>query len=414
MRFNQTGLRVANWARALSWWKWLLTIDFVFVFVTFTSVKQFLPDSWWKLYHHFDLGRELNLAAWWSAVSLFCLGLLAYECYSTTEYKKMRFARIILAIILFGLSLDEIGSLHERVGDWSRIIIVIALGALIFSISLFVLITNRKTRKSAILITIMFTLFGSVALQEAMEHAVHWPVWAQGIRAGVEEGTELCAFLLGFWALAQQREVINIRLKSLAVIPDPFLFKNLRVLLIGGLFVHLLFSYLASTYPDLGYRGNPAVWYPMAVSFLLMCACVYRFLFISKERQFIWLVLAAYFAFSSLTSVYLISPRIGSSLLAMVPSAPNFNRLYAAQFIFIALVFTWVNRHRRLHGFEIFLLVLLAIILCTSFIIDNLLYRFIISGIFVFVIGNLFLIHEKQAMATESETERIQSLAVLR
>ena len=407
---SQIGVRVMRLARSLSWWKWILAIDLVFI--TTTTIKHFLPDSWWTIYHHFDLGRELNLAAWWSAVSLLCLGLLAYEYYSTDEYKKMRLAWIILGFILFGLSLDEIGSLHERVGDWSQILIVIALGALIFAISLFVLITNEKTRKSAILIMIMFILFCTVAFQEAIEHILQWPEWTQGIRAGGEEGTELFGVLLGFWALAQQRGVINNRVKSLAVVPNPFLFKYLRILLIGGLLVHLLFSYITPAYPDLAHRGNPAIWYPMAVGFLLMCASVYRFL--REHKHIFWLVLAAYFVLCSLASVYLLSPRVGDSLVAAVQTSSNINLLYAMQFTFIALAFAWVNRRRRLHGFEIFFLVLLVIVLSSGFIIDGLMYRFIFAGIFAFAVGNLFLTFDERAWAIESETERIQSLAVLR
>jgi len=118
-----------------------------------------------------------------------------------------------------------------------------------------------------------------------------------------------------------------------------------------------------------------------------MCACVYRFLFVREQKQIIWLVLAAYFALCSLASVYLFSPRGGDSLVAAVQTSSNFSLLYVAQFTFITLAFTWVNRHRRLHGFEIFFLVLLVIALSSGFIIDGLMYRFIIGGIFAFAVG---------------------------
>jgi hypothetical protein len=41
-----------------------------------------------------------------------------------------------------------------------------------------------------------FVLFGSVAFQEDLEFTLKWPWWAQGLRVGIEEGTELLGVFL--------------------------------------------------------------------------------------------------------------------------------------------------------------------------------------------------------------------------
>jgi hypothetical protein len=40
------------------------------------------------------------------------------------------------------------------------------------------------------------TAFGSVAFQEYLEFTLEWPWWAQGLRVGIEEGTELLGVFL--------------------------------------------------------------------------------------------------------------------------------------------------------------------------------------------------------------------------
>ncbi len=112
-------MNITKKLRLIPWWVWIVAVDLVLVFITI--IKHNLPDSLWGIYHHFDLGREMNMAAWWSGICLVALAFLAYELYSTNK-DRTRVAWLILSLILFGLSLDEIGSLHERVESWKIII----------------------------------------------------------------------------------------------------------------------------------------------------------------------------------------------------------------------------------------------------------------------------------------------------
>jgi hypothetical protein len=128
-----------------------------------------------------------------------------------------------------------------------------------------------------------------------------------------------------------------------------------------------------------------------------------------EGKQRIWWILAGYFALSSAASVYLISPRVGNSMLAVFGSASNFNLLFALQFIFIAVMFALVNRRRQLYAGQIALLILLEVVLCFGFIFEGIAFRFITAGVFAYTIGNLFLIHEKRVIAVETRPVKIQS-----
>src|SRR5690606_5419470 len=55
---------------------------------------------------------------------------------------------------------------------------------------------RHRPRFDVVLIALAFASFGSVALQEELEHALVWPAWALPLRLGVEEGTELLGMLL--------------------------------------------------------------------------------------------------------------------------------------------------------------------------------------------------------------------------
>jgi hypothetical protein len=192
---------------------------------------------------------------------------------------------------------------------------------------------------------------------------------------------------------------VQISDNSFRAAGDPFNVKFLSLLILVGLGAHIAGSVFIIFAFDLSGRGNPAVWYPAAVSFLLACACVYRCSMLPEGKRRIWWVLAGYFALSSAASIYLVSPRVGNSLLAAFGSASNFNLLFTAQFIFMAVMFALVNRGRRLYAGQILLLILLEMVLCFGFFFDGMVFRFITAGVFAFTIGNLFLVHEQRVIA---------------
>ena len=106
-------------------------------------------DSCRELSPRMDLGVENYLGAWWSGVLLFMLAYHAYDAGSEARERAPKVAtawRIIAAIFLF-LSVDEIGSIHERLAiigqalagsDW---ILVLPLGGVIGICLLYALFT---------------------------------------------------------------------------------------------------------------------------------------------------------------------------------------------------------------------------------------------------------------------------------
>jgi len=164
----------------------------------------------------FSLAEEKNLAAFWEGWCFLLVSILAFERYlhsnRTTTFEGQSW--LGLSVLAAGLSLDELGSIHERApllfsyfglsGSMSSLIPLAVPVLLILAISLHRMwqITNRR---GFWLTLCAFLAFGSVAFQEYLEHKLQWPWWARGLRVGVEEGTELVGvFLLLSVVLASQ------------------------------------------------------------------------------------------------------------------------------------------------------------------------------------------------------------------
>jgi hypothetical protein len=118
-----------------------------------------------------------------------------------------------------------------------------------------------------------FILFGSVAFQEYLEFTVKWPWWAQGLRVGTEEGTELVgAFLLLSVVVSatdipgRVKSVISLtpRVETLISLRLPVVFVTLLGFIPLGIFS-------AFAIEDATYRGIPAAWLPFM---LLNLACM--------------------------------------------------------------------------------------------------------------------------------------------
>ncbi len=249
--------------------------------VALTAVNFHLPElpiplfytengAGWPILEPLSLAREHNIAAWWSGLLLFTAGLLAYQQVDGSGDLPKPSA-FVLALILVGLSCDEIASVHERIGLVAPaaqiplgIVGVLLLG---YAIGL---AWKQGTRKKPLLwLSAGFALFGSVALQEVLEHSTRWPTWLTGIRAGVEEGTELLGMFLILGAVISTGSRSD-RLGWRAALPRPS-----RMLYLGPLITAAWMAQLMATLgyfahlTDLDHFGNMTAWYTAAVYGLL-------------------------------------------------------------------------------------------------------------------------------------------------
>ena len=163
----------------------------------------FLPDSVRDQARRiFSVGLENNIGAWWSGVLLFLAGVHAldgYRRYWEQGISRLALAWLVVACTIMALSLDEVGSLHERVNrdlGWQALV---PFGVLIIASvtwATWQMWTDPLERKNIRLIAVAFGLFAATAFNEYLEHAIAWPASVRPWRAGFEEGIELVGMLL--------------------------------------------------------------------------------------------------------------------------------------------------------------------------------------------------------------------------
>ena len=179
-------------------------------FILMTVIFHYLPNNRqgaFKFLAMFSLQFEKNLATYWEGWCFLLVAVLAFQRFlaSGRAASYERQAWVGLSILAAGLSLDELGSIHERAkfmfSPWGLTgrfawlpLAVPALAILVFT--LYRMLRLRNYRDFSLMVA-GWIILGSVPVQEHLEHTINWPWWFQGLRFGLEEGTELVgAFLL--------------------------------------------------------------------------------------------------------------------------------------------------------------------------------------------------------------------------
>ena len=105
------------------WWHFIVAINLFFIVIT--TANHYLPrfPQRSRIIFPFSLASEMNIAAWWSGICLFTLSFIAYEFFCTKKDGSQK-AWISLSLLLLGLSFDEIGSVHERIGFRSDLLLI--------------------------------------------------------------------------------------------------------------------------------------------------------------------------------------------------------------------------------------------------------------------------------------------------
>jgi hypothetical protein len=244
------------------WWVWVGIINFHLILATTVSdndlpLKKYLVSP-------YNLAMEMNLGVWWASMMLALSGLLFLE-HGIKNTAGLRWNWVVLSLLFLGLSLDELGSIHERVGGWENLLPFIVFGGLFLMSALARVITRPETRGAGLFVAVAFILFGAVVAMEYLEHAVQWPAWSLGPRAGLEEGVEVGGTMLLIAA------ALRLRVKSAqgiwAIIPDLAGLRRLPEFALALLLAHSIASMVLPRFIDVTVKGNPLVWAPVFLLF---------------------------------------------------------------------------------------------------------------------------------------------------
>jgi hypothetical protein len=347
----------------IPWWAWIVAGDVVLLAVIWfggywprTPVSRAILS--WLAVH-----QENNLAVWWSAAQLLLGSLLMYERASVGRADE-RWPWAVLAGVSAGLSLDEVGSIHERLANrsWRPLLLVAVPFGIALAWALARLARKPERRREVALIVGAYGLFGGVVGLEYLESIVGWTA-PPGMAQALEEGAELLGFLLLLFAAAGHRSGGLGDLWS--VIPDPGRFGLLRSVLTLSFVPHAVIAlFVAHHLMDLWGRGNPIVWYPFAVYGLLVCQAVTVRDEDSAGARRAWRWLAGFFLICSIGAVFALTkltPYIDRVLPRWVHEGP-----YATYLLVVPPVLLLAGRvlgwgHRRLHGVVALLTVLILV-----------------------------------------------------
>ena len=395
-------MKIAKLSKPIPWWFWVAGIN---LFLVFASVYQHtfpLSTLGERIFRQFDLGEEMNLGAWWSAMVLFSIGLLCYELYCNRANRTRKVAWLLLPIAFTCLSIDEIGSVHERIETWIQIIdsyvpisltqlvdpyvpIIIA-GVILVPLPLITLWGSKETRSSAVLLLWGFLLLSTIAFQERLEGAVEWYRWG-GIRLGVEEGTELLGMFLCYWGVVLQRPKSSLTDQLRRGIPNPLWMNNIQKIVLIGFVVHLCITAFVSVSINVDYSGRTLVWYPAAISFIIGLTTYWQYSLAEYPQPKILLIASAYFWLASAIAPYLIYPSISPQLPALVE--PNFYYLYGFQLLLIIIIYKLIYQTISKKAFMLIFLLVISLLLGSK--IQGEISRYAAAGIFSYLVARLLL-----------------------
>lgn len=283
----------------------LAAVNLIMLWTTYLARTFWLTVEWWPAQFiglQFDLSRENNPAVWYASMLLFAVALAMTGCFALENRDRqwhwdrlLSFGWLAGAAVFAALSLDEAGSLHERINHfayashlpatlrvrspgWVGILAIpiVIVGVLILMFAWF---RVRQNTAAFLLMAGGTMLFLSVPLQEHFE--VQQMLAKPGARdtrsAGwliLEEGTELfgtlCFLAAALWYGLKRAHQLGYHSASR---PAAFTASaDFAVAIVASLAATMLLVGLA--FPQLaglsaGGRGIPLNWFPSTLAFLL-------------------------------------------------------------------------------------------------------------------------------------------------
>jgi len=204
------------------------------------------------------------------------------------------------------------------------------------------LVSDRETRRAGLAFGAAVFMFGSVVIQERLEHFIEtWPNWVRGPRVGLEEGSELVGvfFLLYAAILHAGRRANGTQIGR--IIPDLSRRSSLAWLLVAGFVAHVaITTWWLPTLDDLRLRGNPSALFPSLCFFVLAIVCHGHRATAERRGRTAWGVLSLLCLASSLGAVFnLVRPFDGLWPLSRPAASPYVT--LAIQLLLVAAILGW-------------------------------------------------------------------------
>lgn len=242
----------------------LMAGSLLFLFTTaFFPAGLPFPGAASVLRFKFNLTGENGFGAWWSGMLLLLGAVHAFDaCLRHRDSdRRQAFGWAAFAIVMALLSMDEVGSLHERAGP--LLVPFGAVFAVLAATALLTLLHSAVPFRHVFLLGFAFALFGGVAGQEYLQHNSQWWGDNDGLRAGLEEGTELVAMLIIIWVTSRHGHAEGHAHRST---PFHSLLGARTGLVYAVIIGAALLSWFSAGLDD--QRGNPAMWVASAAFML--------------------------------------------------------------------------------------------------------------------------------------------------
>lgn len=404
--------------------RWLV----VFIAVTLLLVLYNAPDIYAQLPETWKYRRgsllmlfEMNYPTWWTGMLLLATALLFLESASTRE-SSLQTACLALGLLTGALSLDEIGSIHERVSllsedwlgsPWTALVPFGLLGVLALAWGVRGIFASPSGTRAALFIGGGFVVFALVVLQEYLEHHPTFPkfmIKTFGIKPAdrivFEEMTEMIGAMLVLTGAALVRRRDHFESSLGFILSRPLNITGLHAALAIGLIAHctIAFFFLPDTL-ELTLRGNPAGWYPSAVFFVLFCHGYWQYrdhrdrtnagtiLFYGLRERTVgtgWLMLCIFSLLCSIGFLHNYGHLVGAAPVLGLHKPFFFNLfvIYAGVTGTTLVLAAWLGLWSRKH---LLCLALLLLAPTVDFGITNPGAGFAASGIFAFFSALLFL-----------------------
>jgi len=182
------------------WFGIVVLVSGILTLVTFASYALQGSGGLSRLLFLIGLGGENNVGAWWSGMLLLLAAVFAFDGYANAgKHQAERHGWLALAGVLLILSFDEVASLHEYLAN-SGLSYIAPFGAILFALTCFALAQLYRGgagARTVAMILLGFALFATIPLHEYVQQTREWsnPL-TQGVRAALEEGTEILAMLV--------------------------------------------------------------------------------------------------------------------------------------------------------------------------------------------------------------------------